>query len=295
MVFPRTHVSSVCSRLADDIARLRTLCRVLSIILVMSHTKSDGHNRIERYSSSLLVRHDGHVPDSNQTIFSIVEACTKRSDRRSSRSRSHVYELVGFEQARCVDMSGKTGLYIGKHKGRFHVVMGSNEEAVSLAMGNEIEVEEKIRRKRKWVCDMMTTLSALTISERTPLDTQYNTAHDTLSTWARDDARLPSISWCGSPSSCKKENPGYIDPCILCEMKIVHEIPILYFDIQGNETCSDDRVKSFAKGPIHTVFRIACQDTNAQVTPGDEKSTSKPKDHRIARSVRRLIGVIWDS
>jgi hypothetical protein len=260
----------------------------------MSHTKSDGHDLIERYSSSLLVRHDGHVPDSNQTIFSIVEACTKRPDRRSSRSRPHVYELVGFEQAPCADIARKSGLYIGKHKGRFHVVMGNNEEAASLAMRNEIEAEEKIRRKRKWVCDRMTTLSALTVSERTPLDTQYNTAHDTLSTWARNHTRLPSISWCGSPSSCKMENPGSIDPCILCEMRIVHEIPIIYFDIEGNEGCLDDRVKSFAKGPIHTAFRIACQDTEAQVTPGDVRSTSRPKDHRITRSVRRLIGAIWD-
>jgi hypothetical protein len=241
------------------------------------------------------VRHDSHVPDSDQTIFSLVEACTKRPDRRSSRSRPHVYELFGFEQARCADMSEKAGLYIGKHKGRFHVVVGGNAEAASLAMGNEIEAEETTRRKHKWVCDRMTTLDTLTVSERTPLDTQYNTAYDTLSTWARNDARLPSISWCGSPNSCKMEDPGSIDPCILCEMKIVHEIPILYFDMEGNESCSDDRVKTFAKGPIHTVFRIACHDAEAQVARGVEKSTSKPKHHGITRSVRRLIDVIWES
>lgn len=190
--------------------------------------------------------------DCRFTTFSIVRLQKGRLKQRGSCIHQRNYELSKFEVSQDQERCARIRLYVALHNERFHVVVSGSDAAAIATIESQITAEEHTRQRLQWIYTRQSGLNEMTVHERSSHEMQYEKISRVLREW-RDSARpFSSFRWDGQANSAAMDTTDAMNPCLLCEARMTHTVPIIHFDVAGvmanqTRTFADSSVNMWAE------------------------------------------------
>jgi hypothetical protein len=186
--------------------------------------------------------------DCRFTTFSVVRLQKGRPKRRGSCIHQRNYELSQFEVSQDKEKCANIRLYVALHNERFHVVVSGSDAAAIATIESQITAEEHTRQRLQWIYTRQSGLNAMTVHERSSHEMQYEKVSRVLREW-RDSARpFSSFRWDGQENSAAMDTTDPMNPCLLCEARMTHMVPIMRFDVAG---VMQNQTRTFADSSVN--------------------------------------------
>lgn len=165
------------------------------------------------------------------TRFSIVRLQAGPPKQRMSCVHQRNYELSKFEITYHQEECTRIRLYVALHNERFHVVVSGSYATAIAAIRIQITAEEYTRQRLQWIYTRESRLDTMTVRERSSYETQYEKLSRVLRDGRKSARPFSSLRWDGQENSVAMDATGSMDPCLLCEARVTHMVPIMHFDV----------------------------------------------------------------
>lgn len=171
--------------------------------------------------------------DCRFTRFSIVRLQAGRPKQRVSCVHQRKYELSKFEITHHQEKCARIRLYVALHSERFHVVVSGSDATAIAALKSQITAEEHTRQRLQWIYTRESRLDTMTVHGRSSHETQYEKLSSVLREWRESARPFSSLRWDEQENSVAMDATDPMDPCLLCEARVTHTVPIMHFDVAG--------------------------------------------------------------
>lgn len=185
--------------------------------------------------------------DCRFTTFSIVRLQKGRSKQRVSCIHQRNYELPVFEVIHYQEKCAKIRLYVALHNERFHVVVSGSDATAITAIKSQIAAEEYTRQRLQWISMREARLNTMTVHERSSYEAQYEKISRVLRDWRKSAHCFSSFRWDGQENSVAMDATDSMDPCLLCEARMTHMIPVMHLDVAG---VMPNQTRTFAESSV---------------------------------------------
>lgn len=190
--------------------------------------------------------------DCRFTTFSVVRLQKGRPKPRVSCIHQRSYQLSKFEIVQHQEKCAKIRLYVALHNERFHVVVSGSDAAAIATLKGQITAEEHTRQHLQWIYTRESGLNTMTVHERSSHEMQYEKISRVLQEWRNSARPFSSFRWDGQENSAAMDATDPMAPCLLCEAKVTHMVPIMHFDVADampnqTRTFADNSVDMWAE------------------------------------------------
>jgi len=194
--------------------------------------------------------------DCRFTTFSVARLQKGLPKQRVSSIHQRNYGLSKFEVSQHQDKCAKIRLYVALHNERFHVVLSESDAAAIATIESQITAEEHTRQRLQWIYTRESGLNAMTVHERSSHEIQYEKISRVLREWRNSVRPFSSFRWDGQENSATMDATDPMNPCLLCEARMTHMVPIIHFDVSGvvsnqTRTFADSSVDMRAELNLH--------------------------------------------
>jgi hypothetical protein len=160
------------------------------------------------------------------------------------------------------------------------VVSGSDAAAVA-TIESQITAEEHTRQRLQWIYARQSGLNAMTVHERSSHEIQYEKISRVLREWRNSVRPFSSFRWDGQESSATTDAGDPMNPCLLCEARMTHVVPIIHFDVAG---VVSNQTRTFADSSV---------DMRAELNLHDEGTEDRALDARRDAVSHRTLFKEW--